>query len=170
MKGLARSFVYAFRGLKYCVANERNMRIHLCFAAYMFGFLTVHDFFEVSRTQLAVLFAVCAIVIALEAVNTALERAVDLASKERSEGAKAAKDAAAGAVLAAAVGSVAVGLSILYQPQAFIKMAEYYKSHIPVLAALIVSVAASLAFVFAGPRKIKSIFTKRNKKQGAKND
>lgn len=163
MKGLAKSFVYAFRGLKYCIVNERNMRIHICFAAYMFGFLTVHDFFEVSRTQLAVLFAVCALVIALEAVNTAVERAVDLSAKERNSAAGAAKDAAAGAVLAAAVGSVAVGLAILYQPQAFAKMAEYYKAHTPVLAVLIVSVAASLVFVFTGPCKIKNFFIKRIK-------
>lgn len=160
MKNLAKSFVYAFRGITYCIAHERNMRIHLCFTAFMFGFLTVHDFFEVSRTQLAVLIATCALVLALECVNTAIEKAIDLETKERNPLAAIAKDAAAGAVLIAAIGSVAVGISVLYQPEAFAAMAEYYKENIPVLIALIVSVAAGFVFVFAGPLGIKEFFDK----------
>lgn len=160
MKNLAKSFVYAFRGITYCIAHERNMRIHLCFTAFMFGFLTFHDFFEVSRTQLAVLIATCALVLALECVNTAIEKAIDLETKERNPLAAIAKDAAAGAVLIAAIGSVAVGISVLYQPEAFAAMAEYYKENIPVLIALIVSVAAGFVFVFAGPLGIKEFFDK----------
>lgn len=160
MKNLAKSFVYAFRGITYCIAHERNMRIHLCFTAFMFGFLTVHDFFEVSRTQLALLIATCALVLALECVNTAIEKAIDLETKERNPLAAIAKDAAAGAVLIAAIGSVAVGISVLYQPEAFAAMAEYYKENIPVLIALIVSVAAGIVFVFAGPLGIKEFFDK----------
>ncbi len=156
MKNLGKSFVYAFRGITYCIAHERNMRIHLCFTVFMFGFLTVHDFFEVSRGQLAVLIATSSLVLALECVNTALEKAVDLETKEKNPLAAIAKDAAAGAVLVAAIGSVAVGISILYQPAAFSAMAEYYKENIPVLIALIVSVAASFVFVFAGPHGIKN--------------
>ena len=160
MKNLLKSFVYAFRGITYCIAHERNMRIHLCFAAYMFGFLTVHDFFEVSKTQFALLFAVCATVMALEAVNTAVEKAVDLETKEINQLAKISKDAAAGAVLIAAIGAVAVGISILWQPDAFVKMVEYYKDNIPVLIGFIISFIASLIFVFAGPYGIKSFFKK----------
>ncbi len=161
MKNLARSFVYAFKGITYCIAHERNMRIHLCFTLFMFGFLTVHDFFEVTRTQFAVLFAVCSSVLALECVNTAVEKTVDLATnKEKHPLAAIAKDAAAGAVFIAAIGSVAVGLAILYQPDAFVKMAEYYKENIPVLIVLIVSVAAAFVFVFAGPQGIKKFFKK----------
>ncbi len=164
MKRLAKSFVYAFKGITYCIAHERNMRIHLCFAAFMFGFLTVHDFFEVSRTEFAVLVVSCALVMALEAVNTAIEKTVDLASGgELCNLAKLAKDAAAGAVFIAALGSVAVGLLILCQPEAFAAMAEYYKENIPVLIALIVSVAAAFVFVFAGPLGIKKFFKKHVK-------
>lgn len=155
MKNLLKSFVYAFRGITYCIAHERNMRIHLCFTAYMFGFLTVHDFFEVSRTQFALLFAVSGLVMALEAVNTAIEKAVDLETKELNPLAKISKDAAAGAVLIAAMGSVAVGISILYQPEAFIRMFGFYKENIPVLIGFIISFVASVIFVFAGPHGIK---------------
>lgn len=158
MKDLLRSFVYAFRGVFYCIGNERNMRIHLCFTAYMFGFLTVHDFFEVSKGQLAVLIGLCALVMALEAVNTAVEKAVDLETKEINELARISKDAAAGAVLIAAIGSVAAGIAILNQPEAFAKMFEYYKENIPVFVGFIVSFVASLVFVFAGPKGIKKFF------------
>ena len=160
MKDFAKSFVYAFKGITYCIAHERNMRIHLCFTLFMFGFLTVHDFFEVTRTQFAILFAVCSSVLALECVNTAVEKTVDLETKEKNPLAAIAKDAAAGAVLVAAIGSVAVGIAILNQPEAFAKMVEYYKENIPVLIALIVSVAAAFVFVFAGPQGIKKFFKK----------
>lgn len=163
MKYLAKSFVYAFKGITYCIAHERNMRIHLCFMAFMFGFLTVHDFFEVSRTQLAVLFAVCSLVLALECVNTAIEKTVDLVTKENNILAKIAKDSAAGAVLIAAIGSVAVGISILYQPEAFSAMFNYYKENIPVLIALVLSVAVGFVFVFAGPIGIKNFLKKHVK-------
>ena len=158
MKDLLKSFVYAFNGIYYCICNERNMRIHLCFMLYMFGFLTVHDFFEVSRAQLAVIIGLCALVLALEAVNTAVEKVVDLTTKEHNELAKISKDAAAGAVLIAAIGSVAAGIVILYQPEAFARMFEYYKENIPVFIGFAVSFIASLVFVFAGPKGIKKFF------------
>ena len=58
----------------------------------------------------------CIIVVSVaEVVNTAIESAVDLASPEWHELARAAKDAAAGAVLLASAGSVIVGL-IVFAP------------------------------------------------------
>lgn len=163
MKKLLKSFVYAFEGVLFCLKNEQNMRIHLCFTVYMFGFLTVYDFFEISKTQYAVLIALCALVFGLEAVNTAVERVVDLATKEYSPLAKAAKDACAGAVLLAAAGAVAAGIVIMYQPEAFAAMLEYYKANLPVFLILLLSVAASLVFVFAGPTGIKNFFKKHIK-------
>ena len=150
MKNFLKGFVYAGRGVAYCLIRERNMRIHLTFTVYMFGFLTVFDFFEVSRTEFAVLVALCALVLSLEAVNTAVERAVDLASENISELARAAKDAAAGAVLISAAASVICGIIILWQPEAFRAMFEYYKTHIAVLAVLAVSIILSLIFIFKG--------------------
>lgn len=158
MKNFIKSFGYAFRGIFYCICHERNMRIHLCFTAYMLGFLTVHDFFDISRSQLAVLMGLCALVMALEAVNTAVEKAVDLATQGKNELAKLSKDAAAGAVLIAAIGSVAAGIAILYQPEAFAAMLEYYKENIPVFIGFVISFIASLIFVFAGPQGIKDFF------------
>lgn len=155
MKSLIKSFGYAFKGIVSCIAKERNLRIHLCFLTYMFGFLTVHDFFEVSKTQFAILIAVSALVVSLELVNTGIESAVDLAAGGKILPlAKLAKDVAAGAVLVSAIGAVAIGLVILYQPAAFVAMTEYYKVHIPEFIVLIVTVALSFVFVFAGPSGI----------------
>ena len=138
MKKFLKCFVYAFRGIVFCLANERNMRVHLCFTVYMFGYLTVYDFFDVSRTGFAVLFTLCALVMSLEAVNTAVERAVDFAAKgEISPLAKVAKDSCAGAVLISAIAAVAAGIAILWQPEAFKAMFEFYKANIPVFILLL---------------------------------
>ena len=165
MKNLLKSFVYAFRGIGCCIANERNFRIHLCFLTYMFGFLTLKDFFTVSKTQFAVLVLTSASVISLEIVNTAIEKTVDLACKgEINPLAKIAKDAGAGAVLVCAIASVIIGILILYQPETFSAMAEYYKNNFTEFSLLITSIAASFVFVFAGPKRIAGLFSKRRKK------
>lgn len=163
MKDFLKGFVYAGRGIAYCIKKERNMRIHLTFTLYMFGFLTVFDFFEISKIEFAILVAVCGLVMSLEAVNTALERTVDLASDKTSELAKDAKDAAAGAVLISAVAAVIIGIIIMFQPQAFKLMFAYYKSHILVLAILISSIIFSLFFIFHGPQSRQSNEKERKK-------
>lgn len=155
MKSLIKSFGYAFKGIASCIVKERNLRIHLCFLTYMFYFLTARDFFEVSKTQFAILIAVSALVISLELVNTGIESAVDLATNGKIMPlAKLAKDAAAGAVLVSAIGAVAIGLVILYQPAAFSAMFEYYKTHIPRFIILILTILWSLVFIFQGPSKM----------------
>ena len=148
MKDFLKGFVYAAKGVVYCVANERNFRVHLCFTIYMFCFLKVMDFFVITNAEIGVLLGLCALVISFECINTALERAVDLVSKEKSELARIAKDTAAGAVLVSAVFAVIAGIVIMYQPEAFSKMFAYYKAHTGMLAILIVSIIASLIFVF----------------------
>ena len=154
MKAFFKGFVYAFNGVKYCLLHERNFRFHAALMIYMFGYLTVYDWFEVSRAEFAVLIALCALVLALEAVNTAVERAVDLAAgRERSVLARIAKDAAAGAVLLAAVGAVAVGLVILLQPATFRMLFEYYKTHLYMLGVLALSLVLTLIFIFHGSKE-----------------
>ena len=92
MKALGMSFVYAIRGIFYCLHHERNMRIHFVCMAYMYFFLLGFDFFQLSRTQFAIIFLANAAVIMGELINTAVERTVDLHSKGKHPLAKAAKD------------------------------------------------------------------------------
>ena len=68
---------------------------------------------RITALEWAVLVLAMALVLVLEALNTAVELTVTLASPERHPLAKAAKDVAAGMVLIAAIASVVVGVVIL---------------------------------------------------------
>ena len=69
---------------------------------------------ELSRIELAVLFITIAAVIATEIVNTAIETIVNKVSPEFHPLAKAAKDAAAGAVLVQALAALGVGYMLFW--------------------------------------------------------
>lgn len=148
MAAFLKGFVYAGRGILHCLHRERNMRVHFICMIYMYGFLS-GGFFEVSRTQLAIIFAANAMVMMGEMINTAVERAVDFTSTERADLAKQAKDTAAGAVLIAAIFAVAIGIVILYQPAAFAALADYFKSHIISLIIFLLSLPVAFIYIFA---------------------
>ena len=61
------------------------MRIHLVCMIYMYSYLLIYDFFEVSRTQFAIIFIANAIVVMGELFNTAIEAVVDMAEEKFSE-------------------------------------------------------------------------------------
>ena len=149
-KKLFKSFTYAFKGIGYVVKHERNFRIHLSCIIYMFSILTLTDWFKLTRTDYAVLLVVSALVLSLEIVNTAVENSVNLASKEFTEYGRIAKDAAAGAVLIAAIFAVLTGIAILFQPEAFVKMCEYFKENVLMLILFMVSVIPMTLFIFWG--------------------
>ncbi len=110
---LIRSFGYAFNGLKHCFSSERNFRIHLIIAVMvmLLGFV-----FRIPVAHwLLVLFSM-ALVLALEMMNTAMEKMCDLVSGEILPAIKMIKDISAGAVLVAALLSVAVGLLVFSPP------------------------------------------------------
>lgn len=150
MKGLLKSFVYAGNGILWCIKNERNMRAHFSLCVYMYAYLLVYDFFVLSKTEWAIILLCNALVFSLEIVNTAVEKAVDLATEKQNPLAKISKDAAAGAVLVSAIFSVIVGLVILLQPEAFRAMAEYYKSRFYLLVILAASLVLTFAFILKG--------------------
>ncbi len=109
MIGLLRSFGYAFQGVVACLLGERNFRIHTLAGAMA---IAMGAYYRLSGTQWAVLLLAIALVLCCEAVNTAVEAAVDLVSPGEHPLAKLAKDCAAGAVLLAAAGSVGVGFCL----------------------------------------------------------
>lgn len=150
MKGLLKSFAYAGKGIFWCLKNERNMRAHFSLCVYMYTYLLVYDFFVLTKTEWAIILLCNALVFSLEIVNTAVEKAVDLATDKQHPLAKISKDAAAGAVLVAAIFSVIVGIVILLQPQAFAAMFEYYKQRLYLLAVLALSLVLTFAFILKG--------------------
>ena len=103
--GLLRSFGYAFAGIGALLRRQRNAQIHL--------FLTVLAcggawFWHLSRVEWLILVVTIAMVFGMEAINTAVESVVDLASPQFHPLAKQAKDVAAGAVLLTAIGALVV--------------------------------------------------------------
>lgn len=154
MKGLLKSFVYAWSGIVTCIRQERNMRVHLVCMIYMYSYLLIYDFFEVSRTQFAIIFIANAIVVMGELFNTAIEAVVDMAEEKFSEKynrlAKISKDTAAGAVLVGAIFAVCTGIAILAQPDAFRAMFAYYAEKPYMIAVLIASLVLCFTFIFTG--------------------
>jgi len=86
---LLQSFNYAFQGLVYAVRFQRNMRVHLAIGVVV---LVASIFLNLSRLELvAVVFAIT-FVLAMELLNSAVEKVVDIATTELDPLAKAAKD------------------------------------------------------------------------------
>lgn len=153
-KGLLLSFKYAFCGIKTAIVNERNMRIHIVCMIYMYSFLLLTDWFVLTRQDWALIFIANAVVLMGELINTAIESVVDLVTSEKQPLAKIAKDTAAGAVLVGAIFAVCIGISVLGQKEAFIKLFEYFSSHIASLIIFILSFAAACVFMLCGfPKK-----------------
>jgi len=109
---LAAAFACAGRGV-WLMTKGRNGRLQICMAiAAVAGGLALRIGCD---EWLAVLLSI-AMVLALETINTGLERVVDLVSPGYNELARDAKDLAAGAVLIASVASVVVGV-IVFLPK-----------------------------------------------------
>jgi diacylglycerol kinase len=103
---LLAAFGYAFQGIWHLFRTQRNAQIHLLAAACA---VALGAALRIARWEWLALVLTIALVLAAEAVNTAVEAAVDLATSSRHPLAKVAKDAAAGAVLICAVAAVVVG-------------------------------------------------------------
>lgn len=110
-----KSLGYALKGLHHVLGGELNFRIQTTVAVLVVitGFLTGLTAAEWSIIVLAIF-----LVLALETVNSAIEKLVDLVSPGRLEKAGLVKDISAGAVLLAATGSVIAGL-VIFLPKIF---------------------------------------------------
>ena len=97
------SFKNAYAGLKYLVMTQRNAKIHLFATA---GVFASSYLMKLQSLEFAMLCLTCSLVIALEAMNTAIEAVVDLVTDDYHELAKVAKDVAAGSVLIASLFAV----------------------------------------------------------------
>ncbi|RIK44033.1 MAG: diacylglycerol kinase [Chloroflexi bacterium] len=99
----------ALSGAAHTLRTQPNARIEVvatlfvCLAGWWFG---------ISPVEWAVLALTFFLVLALEAVNTAIETVVDLVSPQYHPLAKRAKDAAAGAMIFVVLGSICVALAI----------------------------------------------------------
>lgn len=104
------SFYYAIVGIASAFKNERNMKIHFSAALAVIFFAYLVD---VTRFEWTVLVITIFLVLIAEAINTAIEKTVDLVTDTYHPLAEKAKNIAAGAVLLSAVNAVIIALIIL---------------------------------------------------------
>lgn len=103
------AFAFAWRGFVYSWRSQPNMRLH--FAAAV-GVVAAARWLDLANPDVVLVWLAIGLVICMEAINTAIETVVDLATQDIDPLARRAKDVAAGAVLWAVVIATAVGLWI----------------------------------------------------------
>lgn len=113
VKKFRRSFRYAYEGLKYALSSQQNMQFHFSAAIIT---LILAIVFKLPKTEILFVLLSITLVIVCELINTAVEKAVDLAMPDRHPLAKIAKDVAAAAVLVSAVFAAIVGMVVFYEP------------------------------------------------------
>ncbi|XOB61831.1 diacylglycerol kinase [Campylobacterota bacterium DY0563] len=87
--------IYALKGLKDIIRTENSFKIEL---ALFFISIPILFFLDTSLTNKILLFATLGLVLLTEAMNSAIERAVDLVTLEHQRMAGMAKDAGSAAV------------------------------------------------------------------------
>ena len=148
--GFLRSFVYAGRGIWFCIRHERNFRIQMVAAAYVLIFA---PYFSLTRGEWAALLAIIGLVTAAEAVNTAVEQTVNLAAPGRRTRARVAKDAAAGAVLLCAVAAAAAGVFLFARWEIWLCILSDFRTNWWKPLLLLLSLPLSLWFIISGGRR-----------------
>lgn len=107
------SFKFAFAGIRDLFKTEPNAVIHLIAAVFA---ISMGFFFSISTTEWCFIIFSIAFVFSAEAFNTAIEHLTNLVSPDYNKLAGKTKDAAAAAVLLAAIGSAIVGI-IIFLPK-----------------------------------------------------
>lgn len=109
------SFKYASEGIITTIKEERNMFIHFLIAIIV---VITGVYVRLSLNEWLICLLLFALVFSLELINTAIENTVDLVTTKKNKKAKIAKDAAAGAVLIAAIFASIIGI-IIFLPKFF---------------------------------------------------
>lgn len=107
-----RGFYYAFRGIWDLIRTERNFQVHLLALVVVVG---AGIYFDISRFEWVIIILVSALVLALEGINTAIEKLCDEYTQEQKESIRFIKDVAAGSVLIAAIAAAIIGGIIFWK-------------------------------------------------------
>lgn len=114
---------YAIHGLKLIVRNERNFRIQLIFALFVFTAAFVLD---ISHQDWVAVGLLVALVLITEAYNSVIEALCDTISKEYRVNIKYAKDVSAGCVLITSILSAIAG-TIIFAPYLIVEIEELFE-------------------------------------------
>ncbi len=142
--------MYAAKGIYAAVLQERNFRFHICAAFYVY---LLSAFYNFNATQYALLTVVIGVVMALELVNSAIERVMDSPEPKRYNIAGTIKDMAAGAVLVFSICAAVCGFLLFFNAEGFGNFLSFFMGNIAALIALLVSFVASAFFVFGFKQK-----------------
>ena len=109
IRSRANSFRYAGTGIRRFLRSEHNAWIHLAATILV---IVAGCILKISLIEAAILALAVGLVWVTEMLNTCLEKAMDMISRERHPNIGFIKDLAAGAVLVAAATALVVGLFI----------------------------------------------------------
>lgn len=144
VRKLKKSFIYAIRGIRFCIRHERNIRIHITATLYVLYF---SQFYGFSRAETALLLLLCGLVISMEIMNTAIEVVIDKVSHGYNVFAMIGKDIAAGAVLVTAATAVAVGVVMMWDTEVFGIIFRHFAENPWNAALFAASIVMSLIFI-----------------------
>ncbi len=169
---LKKSFLNAVHGILYCIKNEKNIRIHIVMAIFIFTFSI---FFKLSNIEYIVLILTIIMVVFCEIVNTAIEALVNLSSPAYDSLAKIAKDVSAGGVLISSIGAVVVGIFLFAKKDKLLKTIIYILCDWQALIIFVCILIFGIFFIFKsfkfkiskkviGAEEVKIYKPKKNKK------
>lgn len=149
-RSLLWSFNYAIEGIAYALRTQRNMRIHVFFAAIVLVAAVVLD---VSRLEMVALLFAIGFVLMAELANTAIETTVDLVVDRFDPKAKTAKDVAAGGVLVSSVIALSVGYVVFFDRMRVLvteglEIVRQSSVHLTVIALALTALAAVVVKAF----------------------
>ncbi|MDY0343373.1 MAG: diacylglycerol kinase family protein [Lentimicrobium sp.] len=109
------AFKPAFKGIGIAFKSERNLRFH----SIAIGCVIIFSFvFYISVIEWLIILVFFALVIALELINTAIEKLCNVIQPEKDERIRIIKDISAGAVLWVAIMALIAGL-LIFIPKIF---------------------------------------------------
>lgn len=147
------SFKNAFKGVGRTIQSESHMRFHMVAAFYVMLFSA---FYEFTAIQMALLVILIALVMAAETFNTCIEELCNLTADRFEPLVKAAKDAAAGAVLILSAASVVVAVIFFWNIEVIVKIFRFFTGNFAAFVFLLLSAFLSVIFVWQGPSGIKN--------------
>ncbi len=144
MKKQLKSFRAAFAGIWSAVRSEAHLRFHLVAACYVIAF---SFFYDLSKTQWAVLLLLIGAIIAAELFNTAVENICDHITKDYDGNIRTAKDVSAAAVLILSVAAVVIAFIFYFDTARIQYIAVYFISRPWLLILFALSLIISVVFI-----------------------
>lgn len=100
-------------GISYVTKNEKNFKREIALGIIA---LILSYILKIDKIEFIIVLTMICLVLTTEIINTAIERAVDLVTKEYHELARIAKDVSAGSVLVTSTFALIIGI-IIFMPK-----------------------------------------------------